>query len=92
MESKKTGDNDLFIGILQSIKGMEKLHLCLFLALQELDIVDNQTVDIAIFLTEGFRGFVLNRINNFVGEFLAGGVEHLHAGIILLNAVAYGVH
>ena len=48
---------------------MEEFYLRLLLALQKLDIVDNQAVDIAVFLTEGFRGFVLNRVDDFVGEF-----------------------
>ena len=87
-----TGDDDLFIGILQCIKCMEEFYLCLLLALQKLDIVDNQAVDIAVFLTEGFRGFVLNRVDDFVGEFFTGGVQYLHAGIILLDAVADSVH
>lgn len=71
---------------------MEEFYLRLLLALQKLDIVDNQAVDIAVFLAEGLSSFVLDGIDDFVGEFFTGGVEHLHAGVVLLNAVADSVH
>ena len=82
----------MFIGILQCIKCVEEFYLRLFLALQKLDIVDNQAVDIAVFLAEGLGSFVLDGIDDFIGEFFTGGVEHLHAGIVLLDAVADSVH
>ena len=71
---------------------MEEFYLRLLLALQKLDIVDNQAVNIAVFLAEGLSCFVLDGIDDFVGEFLTGGVEYLHAGVVLLNAVADSVH
>lgn len=48
---------------------MEEFYLRLLLALQKLDIVDNQAVDIAVFLAEGLSSFVLDGIDDFVGEF-----------------------
>ena len=54
---------------------MEEFYLRLLLALQKLDIVDNQAVDIAVFLAEGLSSFVLDGIDDFVGEFFTGGVE-----------------
>ena len=71
---------------------MEEFYLRLLLALQKLDIVDNQAVDIAVFLAEGLSSFVLDGIDDFVGELFTGGVEYLHAGVVLLNAVADSVH
>ena len=55
---------------------MEEFYLRLLLALQKLDIVDNQAVNIAVFLAEGLSCFVLDGIDDFVGEFFTGGVEY----------------
>ena len=71
---------------------MKEFYLCLFFAFQKLDIVDNEAVDIAVFLTEGLGVFILDRINDFVSKFFAGGVKYLHTGVVLLDAVADGMH
>ena len=34
----------------------------------------------------------MDRIDDFVRELFTGGVEHLHAGVVLLDAVADSVH
>ena len=71
---------------------MEEFLLRLLLALQELDIVDNQAVNITVLLAEGLSRLILDRIDDFVRELFTGGVEHLHAGVVLLDAVADSVH
>ena len=43
-----TGQNDLLLGVQQGIESMEKFFLWAFLPGEELDIVDEQRVDIAI--------------------------------------------
>ena len=71
---------------------MEEFLLRLLLALQKLDIVDDQTVNITVLLAEGLSRLILDRIDDFVRKLFTGGVEHLHAGVVLLDAVADSVH
>ena len=47
---------------------MEKFYLSLFLTFEELDIVDDKAVNIAVFFTEGFRIFIVDGVNDFVSE------------------------
>jgi hypothetical protein len=58
--------------IVQGVEGVEKGLLGLVFTLQELDIVNQENVNVAVFgLKE--RGFVvLNRINEVVGELFRG--------------------
>jgi hypothetical protein len=50
------------------------------LALQELDVVDQQDIDIAVAALEGGRAVISYRVDEVVGELLAGDVSHLRAG------------
>ncbi len=60
----------------QGIEGMEKFFLGGFLSGDELDIVDQQDVDPAIFFTKRIRGTRTDRINQIVGEILGGDIQH----------------
>ena len=42
------GQHDLAVGLVQGVEGVEELLLELFLALHELDVVDEQHVDLAV--------------------------------------------
>ena len=42
------GEHDLLVGVVQRVEGVEELLLGLGLALQELDVVDQQHVDVAV--------------------------------------------
>src|ERR1022692_2324142 len=42
------GDDDLLAGVVQGVEGVEELFLRPFLVLQELDVIDEQHVDIAV--------------------------------------------
>ena len=42
------GDHDLRVGVVQGVEGVEELLLGLFLVLQELDVVDEEHVDVAV--------------------------------------------
>ena len=82
----------MFIGITQIIKGMEEFNLSLFLTFEELDIVDDKAVDIAVFFTEGFRIFIVDGVNDFVSEVFTGNVKNFHGRVVLFDAVTNGVH
>ena len=49
------GDHDLLVGVVQRVEGVEELLLGLLLALQELDVVDQQDVDVAVAALEAGR-------------------------------------
>ena len=65
------GDDDLLIGAVEGVKLMEKFLLSTFLADDELDIVDEKYVDVAVFFPEfGHTGVVAvtDGINQFIGK------------------------
>ena len=49
------GDDDLLVGVVQRVEGVEELLLRLLLVLQELDVVDEQDVDVAVAPAEAAR-------------------------------------
>ena len=53
---------------------MEEFYLGLFLAFQKLNIVDDQAVYITVFLSEGFGGLIIDRIDNLISEFFTGNI------------------
>ena len=60
-------------------------------ALQELDVVDQQHVDVAIAALEGLRLVVTDRVDEVVGELFRADVEHSSAGIEAARIVTDGV-
>lgn len=55
------GDDDLLVGVVQRVEGVEELLLDAFLALDELDVIDQQHVDVAIAALEGDLAVVAQR-------------------------------
>src|SRR4051812_29592307 len=43
-----TGDNNLFVGLVQGVEGMEEFFLSLFLASDELDVINDQDIGAAV--------------------------------------------
>ncbi|MPM16706.1 hypothetical protein SDC9_63087 [bioreactor metagenome] len=75
------GHHDLLLGVLQRVEGVEELLLGLDLALEELDVVDQQHVDLAVAAPE-LDGVVLrDRVDELVGELLGGDVAHPRIGV-----------
>ena len=64
----------MLVGIMQGVEGMEELFLGMFLFRQELDIIHQQDVDIAVFLPKGLRITIADGIYEFMGEFFSGDV------------------
>ena len=69
-----TRENDMLIGIVQGVEGMEEFLLRMFLFREELNIIDEQYIDIAIFLAEGLRITITDGIDELIGEFFTGDV------------------
>ena len=85
------GQHDLLVGVVQRVEGVEELLLGLGLALQELDVVDQQHVDVAVAALEPVLPVVADRVDELVGELLAGDVAHLGPVVEAAHVVADGV-
>ena len=90
------GDHNALIGLMQRVERMEELFECSFLAAQELDVVDQQYVDLAVTAVEfldlaGILVGIAQRFDEFVGEFLAGYVANLQIRILDQGVIADGV-
>ena len=70
------GHHDLLLVFVERIEGVEEFLLGAFLARQEMDVVDQQQVDVAVFPPEGRQFVLLQRLDELVGERLARGVAH----------------
>ena len=68
-------EDELGAGAVQRVEGVEELLLGARLALQELDVVDEQDVDAAICRLERLERPVVQRADELVGERLGGRVE-----------------
>ena len=82
------GQHDLLVGVVERVEGVEELLLGLGLALQELDVVDQQHVDVAVAPLEPVLPVVADRVDELVGELLARHVAHLGAGVEAADVVA----
>ena len=82
------GDDDLLVGVVQRVEGVEELLLRLHLALQELDVVDEQDVDVAVAALEVRRLVVADAVDEVVGELLGVHVAHPHVRVEVARVVA----
>jgi len=62
------GNNDLLIGPVEAVEGVEKLLLEPFFSFHELNVIDEQNVDVAVAALEGCGGVCTNRVDIFVQE------------------------
>ena len=85
------GHHDLLVRVVQRVEGVEELLLGSFLALQELDVVDEQDVDVAVAPLERDLAVVPQAVDEVVGELLGGDVAHPHPGEQPLGVVPDGV-
>ena len=91
MGAHVAGDDHLLVVIVQRIEGVEERLLGRVLALQELDVVDQQDVDLAIARLEHRRAVVGDRVDEVVRELLGAHVSNPDAGVEALGVVADGV-
>src|SRR4030095_8924033 len=85
------GQHDLLVGVVQRVEGVEELLLGLGLALQELDVVDEEYVDLAVAALERLLALVLDRVDELVGELFTRDVADLRAGVEAADVVAHRV-
>ena len=65
---------------MQGVEGVEELFLSCFLSYYKLDIIDQQNIDVAVFLPEGRKSRVVavtDRPDQFVGERFVGSCSRI---------------
>ena len=85
------GQHDLAVGLVEVVEGVEELLLGLLLALDELDVVDEQHVDVAVAALEGVVGAGAHGVDELVEEGLGGDVAHPVGRVVLPHVVADGL-
>ena len=86
------GKDDLLPRIIEGVERMEELLLGTLLALEELDIVDEQKVHLPVPSAEVDGGSLLDGRDQVVRELFAGDVGDPHGGVGLKHRVPDGVH
>jgi hypothetical protein len=82
------GDDDLLRRVVQRVEGVEELLLRLHLAGQELDVVDEEHVDVAVDRLEAGGPVVADAVDEVVGELLGVHVAHPQVGQQLPRVLA----
>ena len=80
------GEHDLAAAVVERVEGVEELLLGLGLALEELDVVDEQDVDVAEAGLEGVGVAAAERAEELVGEGLAGRAADREPGIVATSS------
>jgi hypothetical protein len=75
------GQDDLTAGRVQVVEGVEEFLLRLLLSSEELDIVDEESVRVAVLGAEFIHAALAGGLNVFRGELLGGDIEYLHVRI-----------
>ncbi len=70
------GDDDLLLGVVQDVEGVEELLLRPFLVLQELDVIDEQHVGVAVATLERLLAVIPDGVDEVVRELLRAHVLH----------------
>ena len=63
-------------GLVQGVEGVEKLFLGVFLALDELDVVDEDQIGDAVAVAEGLHAVLADGLDQVVGEGFGGNITH----------------
>ena len=85
------GDDDLLVGAVQRVERVEELLLEALAVLQELDVVDQQDVDVAVAALEGVAGVGPDGVDELVEERLGRDVAHLVVLVVVVDVVPDGV-
>ena len=80
MRRAVAADDDLLLRVIQRVERVEELGLGLLAFGEELDVVDEQDVDVAVAPLERLGLVVAQAVDEVVGELLGGDVAHPHAG------------
>ena len=76
----------------QGVEGVEKFFLRPFFAAEELDIIDQQKIGLAIALAEFDQGIVLNGVDELVNENLTREVHHFRGFLFVPNILTDRLH
>ena len=85
-------EDDLLAVLVDGVEGVEELLLGPLLVGDELDVIDEQQVDLAVARPEVVDAALLDAGDEVVGELLAGGVDDPLARVALHHGVADRVH
>src|ERR1043166_3102494 len=85
------GQDDLLMALVKSVESMEKFLLDAFFARQELNIVNEQNVGLAIFFPKLHQVIVLNGVYVFVRELLGRDIRDARAFFAVENVLPDGV-
>ena len=84
------GDDDLVAGLVDAVEGVEELVLGLLLAGDELDVVHQKQVDLAVLVAEFLRGAALDGAHQLIGKLVALDVDDGLVRPALVDGVADG--
>ena len=84
--------HDLFVAVEESIEGVKKFLLRSLFSSEEMDVVDQEKIGLAVAFAEFDQVVVLNRINEFVDEQLAREIHHAGAFPARANVLADRLH
>ena len=87
-----TRKDDLFSRFEEIVKGVEEFFLDPLFACEELHVVEEQDIGVAIALTEFGETIFLQGLNKLVREFLSRKVGHASSGIGLEYRMTDGMH
>ena len=86
------GEDDLPARFVHGVEGVKELFLCRFLAAEEVDVVDEEQVRLAVAATEIVHRATGNRRDDIVRELLGTDVHHPAGGIAAQDFVRDGLH
>src|SRR5436190_24296356 len=86
-----TGEDDLFMALMQGIEGMEEFLLNALFACKELDIVDQQHIRLAILFAKPNQLIVLDGIDVFVRKLFRRNVGDSCAFLVSGDVLTDGV-
>ena len=87
-----TGEDDLLVRVEERVESMEELLLQALFAGEEVDVVDEQEIYMAIAPAEIGRGAVLDGVDELIGKLLGGDVDHLAAVVHMTDVMANSLH
>ena len=85
-------EDDLLMAVEERVEGVEKFLLGALLAAEELDVVDQEQVRLAVALAEFDQVVVLDRVDEFVDEEFAREIHHLGVFLFAPDVLADRLH
>jgi hypothetical protein len=84
-------EHDLLVSLVQAVEGVEELLLDAFLAGEELDVIDEEDIGLALAPAKTHQLAVLDRVDEFVGELLDRNVGDPRPFFVRDHMLANGV-